>query len=666
MRVPLPLILFLLIAAHAFADSTETVPLLAYLQPDPDLQAPAIHPSANAIVWVHLVRDSANRIVSGSLEYHVTLRSPAPASVASVTIADALAQVPDIQIAAGISASTKPALTAQLTFPSAGGGVSLAAIERLVTEPENFAIRFSMPGYPDLSAPLAAAQMTVLMALLSPLDENPPARDSAASAVVSFLVLRGQDPSGSFTTAAIIFDAAYQGFPSGTRFTGFHIHSGAPGSNGPVILNTGIEPGTNSLPASASGSGTLRYTVFVNPDDAPAAQAEVQAIDTVTFFSPNAYYADIHTVSHPSGEIRAQVRTTDHMDFQIDAPRAEISIFTLRNPDASVSAGAILFDVNYRGAPSDLAVTGLHLHSGTTGLKGPLVVDSGLSAVTQSGTVNLYGLANAVSNAALNSITQRPERFYCDVQTTALADGTVRSQLAAENTGAQRINAVAANPDVRLATLAPGEIFSIYGLNLGKYASDLSGFYLAPSLPVSLNGISVSVGGFPAPLYYVSALLINAQVPLNVPAGPQSVIVATPDGPGPAFTTTIAPAAPAIYTYTSAVNAVVVNSDDFSLIGPDDPARPGRVAILYLTGMGQTVPPLQAGDLHPDATLRYTNPVTVKIAGQNAPVAYSIASPGFPGLYQIAFTIPAGLSGILPMVVTAGGVTSNTAVIAIQ
>ena len=59
-------------------------------------------------------------------------------------------------------------------------------------------------------------------------------------------------------------------------------------------------------------------------------------------------------------------------------------------------------------------------------------------------------------------------------------------------------------------------------------------------------------------------------------------------------------------------------------------------------------------------TLNNTGPVTVTIGGQNAAVVYSIASPGFAGLYQIAVTVPSGVTGSADVVVKAGTATSNT------
>jgi uncharacterized protein (TIGR03437 family) len=62
-----------------------------------------------------------------------------------------------------------------------------------------------------------------------------------------------------------------------------------------------------------------------------------------------------------------------------------------------------------------------------------------------------------------------------------------------------------------------------------------------------------------------------------------------------------------------------------------------------------------------------TAPVTVTIGSQNAAVVYSIAAPGFPGLYQIAVTMPSGVApGNVPVVLRMGTVASASVNMAVQ
>ena len=442
-------------------------------------------------------------------------------------------------------------------------------IQRLLANPQNFYINLHTTANPGgvVRAQMVRADMAVRIALLSPANENPPIANSNASGVASFIVLRGIDPGGNFTTAAVIFDANYSGFPADMMLTGFHIHNGAAGINGPVVINTGIAGGANAVSVGPTGSGNLHYEVFVTPEDLQF-NTEAGTVNML-FDNPNATYANIHTTTNPGGEIRSQVRTTDRMDFQVsmlssnETPPitgvagdgvAKVSVYTARNSDASVAGGAVLFDVNYRGFAAATTFTGLHIHDGAAGVAGLVTINTGLSGTnsvtTTTGSGNIYRLVTVASGAPLNTlstITQNPENTYINLHTTVNPNGIVRNQLAAASTAIPVIGAATSNPDGTLKTLAPGEIFTIYGTNLAKFRSDLNGFYLLNSLPAGLNGVTVTVGGIAAPLYFVSPLQINAQVPFNVAAGPQQVVVKTTSGSSTASTVTIAATAPAIY-----------------------------------------------------------------------------------------------------------------------
>jgi uncharacterized protein (TIGR03437 family) len=66
------------------------------------------------------------------------------------------------------------------------------------------------------------------------------------------------------------------------------------------------------------------------------------------------------------------------------------------------------------------------------------------------------------------------------------------------------------------------------------------------------------------------------------------------------------------------------------------------------------------------SALPNTAAVSVTIGGQDAPVIYSIASPGFAGLYQTAVKVPAGVSGTATLVLKMGAASSNTVNLAVQ
>lgn len=688
-------LLFSIFAPALMADTADTIPFIAYMTQANEVPPTGVNAVANAIVWVHVVRDTNNKITSGSVDFDLTYKFPGATNVTGLHIHNAPAGtngpivIPTDVSAANpvvIDATGKGNIFKQVQFPTAATTVD--TIQGLLDSPQSFYINLHTVEFPGgvIRAQMARADMRVLLGLMSPANENPPIPNSNASAVSTMIALRGSDQNGNFTTGAVIFDANYSGFPAGTVFTGFHIHDGPAGVNGPVIINTGIGSGASSVPAGPTGSGNLHYTVFASPDDATF-NAEVQTINDL-FDNPNAHYVNIHTVPNPGGEIRSQVRTADVSTFQVnmlpsnETPPiaglngngvAKVSVYTIRNADASVAGGAVIFDVNYRNFPAATTFTGLHIHDGPVGVAGPVTINTGLSGsntvVSATGNGNVYKIVTVDSGPALNTlstITQNPENAYINIHTTVNPGGAVRSQLAAANTALPAIGALTSNPDSKTTTLAPGEIFTIYGTNLSKFQSDLNGFYRLTALPGSLNGVSVTVGGIAAPLYFVSPGQINAQVPVNVPTGTQAVVVKTSNGASTAFNATIASAAPALYFDPSNGNGAILKNRDFSYVTADNPVKAGDVILIYLTGLGQTTPALTTGVLQSGTDLNNTSTVTVTIGGQNAPVIYSIASPGFAGLYQIAATVPSGVSGRADLVVKAGTATSNTAKISVQ
>jgi hypothetical protein len=66
--------------------------------------------------------------------------------------------------------------------------------------------------------------------------------------------------------------------------------------------------------------------------------------------------------------------------------------------------------------------------------------------------------------------------------------------------------------------IAPGELFSIYGLKFGV-AAQAAAFDSAGLLPKVFGGVQITVNDLPAPLLYVSDTQINAIVPLAAQPG---------------------------------------------------------------------------------------------------------------------------------------------------
>jgi uncharacterized protein (TIGR03437 family) len=289
----------------------------------------------------------------------------------------------------------------------------------------------------------------------------------------------------------------------------------------------------------------------------------------------------------------------------------------------------------------------------------PLIPNVDPTFTSDTGTGNIFDYTPLVTNnAVLADILTNPENHYANLHTTLDPGGAMRAQLAPIVASVPSVSsAIAANNDKAATTVAPGGLISIYGTNLVKSAATLNGWQ-GKIVPAALNGTSVTIGGKTAPLLYVSPTQINAQVPLDAPAGTQAVVVKSIVGPGASFNVKVASVAPAIFFSPS---AAVLKNADFSLVAAGNPAKSGEAILVYCTGLGDTTPGLTSGALVPGTgQAAVKSAVTATIGGKDANVVYAIASPGLVGVYQVAVVVPAGVSGNAAIVLKQGDVPSNS------
>ncbi len=211
--------------------------------------------------------------------------------------------------------------------------------------------------------------------------------------------------------------------------------------------------------------------------------------------------------------------------------------------------------------------------------------------------------------------------------------------------------------------LAPGGFASIWGSNLASKTADWGNAVVDGQLPTQLGGVTVTIGGIPAYLNYVSPVQINVLVP-NASLGAVQVTVSNGGSTSPPFTVTLAQYSPVLFQwgkYAVATHADFTGCGKPGLIAgyTTTPAKPGDWIVLWATGLGPTGATL--GRLAPLSPTYYTAPVSATVAGLNAAVYGGAAaqSPGFAGLYQVAVQIPAGVpDGDAAVRVTVGGVQS--------
>jgi len=214
--------------------------------------------------------------------------------------------------------------------------------------------------------------------------------------------------------------------------------------------------------------------------------------------------------------------------------------------------------------------------------------------------------------------------------------------------------------------VAPGSYIALFGVN---FASAPQG-YSTPYLPVAIAQTSVSFdsanGSAPGHLTYISPGQVNVQVPWEMQNQSTAQIkVSIQDSSGALYSLPLVPYAPGIFASNGSAAALDAS---FHVISVSNPAKQGQNISIYCNGLGPVTNQPASGDpaQGPPNLSNTTTTPTVMIGGQNAPVLFSGLAPGYAGLYQINVTVPNVGSGVKPVTVAIGGVTSQPVNLAVQ
>lgn len=193
----------------------------------------------------------------------------------------------------------------------------------------------------------------------------------------------------------------------------------------------------------------------------------------------------------------------------------------------------------------------------------------------------------------------------------------------------------------RTGAIAPGEIVSIYGQNLGPEQPRSPLFDRHGHLPASLGHVQVWFDQTPGTVIYASAGQLNVVAPFNIEPGKRVLMQVWNYGiPSAQIPLEVVAAAPGIYTQGSSGSgpASVVVYPGGSLntaVAPDD------IVALFATGGGPT--PRSADGSLAWAAEELINSVAVFVGSKRAEVLYAGACPSLVhGIFQVNIRIPDG------------------------
>ena len=230
-----------------------------------------------------------------------------------------------------------------------------------------------------------------------------------------------------------------------------------------------------------------------------------------------------------------------------------------------------------------------------------------------------------------------------------------------------------ANAEGEALTIAPNTWVEIKGANLA--ATGHTRIWQAPDftnnlMPTTLDGVSATVNGKPADVYYISPAQVNILTPPDTAAGQAQVILTNNGTASLPFAVTAQVESPSFFVFNGGPY-VAAQHIDWSLLSPaalypgyTTPAKPGETVVLWANGFGTTSVPVVAGTVTQSGVL---SPLPViKIGGMAAEVQF--AGLVAPGEFQFNVVVPASTAdGDQTITASYAGLTTQTGtLIAVQ
>jgi uncharacterized protein (TIGR03437 family) len=268
-----------------------------------------------------------------------------------------------------------------------------------------------------------------------------------------------------------------------------------------------------------------------------------------------------------------------------------------------------------------------------------------------------FGSGIGTINVATGQIDPHSSIFGPGVSPVALAPDPL-------TTPAPTLTLVA-NAEGGVATIAPNSWVEIKGSNLAPAGDSRiwqSPDFVMNHLPTALDGVSVTVNGVPAYVYYISPTQVNILTPPNAISGSVPVQVSVNGVVSANFMVQAQAESPSFFIFGSGPYIAATHANG-SYLGPTSlypglttPAQPGETIVMYANGFGSTSTPVVSGSETQSGTL---SPMPVIAIGG---VAATVTFAGLvaPGEFQFNVVVPPSLAnGDQPTIAMYNGLTTQ-------
>ena len=223
-----------------------------------------------------------------------------------------------------------------------------------------------------------------------------------------------------------------------------------------------------------------------------------------------------------------------------------------------------------------------------------------------------------------------------------------------------------ANAEGEAPTIAPNTWVEVKGANLappGDTRSWQSSDFVKSQMPTQLDGVSVTVNGKPAYVYYISPSQVNILTPPDALTGPVNVVVTANGASSAPYTAQTQSDSPSFFVFNGGPYIAATHANG-TLIGPatlypgsSTPAQPGETIVIYANGFGTTSNSVVSGSSTQSGTL---SPLPVITIGGVAATVQFAGLNITPGEFQFNVVVPPSLgNGDQPVTATYNGFTTQ-------